>query len=283
MSPRFQLELERERYGAGDTVKGTITVVEGGGSRSLEARLEYNEETSDYSEVAVSIPSGALHEGDLTQGTSYQFELGVPQDALPNYRSEHGELYWQVDVVSDETGRDTHERRRIDVTPDPDRVAEGGKESAAMSDRPRERREGGGRSSFVHWLLRAFVAIGIVLLLIGAVLLVRTAQFVTKAEHATGTVVGVSRETDSDGEVFFYPVVRFTTADGEQIQFKSSSGSSPASHDTGDTVGVLYDLDDPGDAELSGFLDLWGLPIIFFFIGTVFVGVSLTIIWLTRP
>jgi Protein of unknown function (DUF3592) len=281
MSPRFQLELDRERYGAGDTIKGTLIVVQGGHSRALEARLEYNEETADYVEVARSIPSGAIHEGELAPGMSYSFELGIPPDALPNYRSQHGELYWQVDVVSDEAGRDTHERRRIEVTPDLDRVAERIKESAPVSDGRRGRSRPRGASDLTHWLLRAFVAIGVVVLISGAVLLVRAAQFVRTAEHATGAVVAVSRETDSDGEVSFYPVVRFTTADGKQIQFKSSSGSSSPSHKAGENVDVLYDPDDPSDAKLSGFFDLWGLPGIFLFIGAVFVGVPITIIWLT--
>jgi hypothetical protein len=117
MSPRFQLELERERYAPGETVKGTVFVVEGGGSRALEALLEYHEETEDYSEVAISIPSGRLYEGELVTGTSFEFELSLPPDALPNYKSAHGELYWELDVKSDEAGRDTHERRRIAVHP----------------------------------------------------------------------------------------------------------------------------------------------------------------------
>ena len=84
MSPRFQLELDRERYAPGETIKGTILVTEGGDSRALEAILEYKEETADYSEVAISIPSGPLHEGELTAGTSFEFELALPPDALPS-------------------------------------------------------------------------------------------------------------------------------------------------------------------------------------------------------
>ena len=67
MSPGFQLQLEEDRYTAGDTVKGTILVTEGGGSRSLEVRLEFVEETDDYLEVPISVSSGQLHAGGLTQ------------------------------------------------------------------------------------------------------------------------------------------------------------------------------------------------------------------------
>jgi hypothetical protein len=117
VSPRLELRLERERYRAGEAVKGSVLVVEGGSSRSLEVSLDYNEETADYLDVASHVSTGSLHEGELTAGTSFEFELTLPPDALPNYTSEHGELYWQLDARSDELGRDTHERRRIAVEP----------------------------------------------------------------------------------------------------------------------------------------------------------------------
>jgi hypothetical protein len=119
MSPQLELQLERRRYHPGDTVSGTILVLEGGGSRGLDAVLEYREETGDYHEVVTTIPSGRVHEGDLVPGASFEFELDLPPDALPNCSSEHGRLYWSVDVRSDERGRDTHVRHRVDVRPAP--------------------------------------------------------------------------------------------------------------------------------------------------------------------
>lgn len=104
----------------GDTVSGSVLVLEGGRSHSLEVLLEYKEEGKEFKTVATSISSGPLHTGDLSDGMSFGFELTLPQDALPNYRSEHGELYWQLDVRSVvERGTDTHELRRIEVEPMP--------------------------------------------------------------------------------------------------------------------------------------------------------------------
>lgn len=122
MSPSFEIELEGDHFGPGDAVRGTVLVREGGSSRNLEVQLEYMEQTDDYSTSAVSETSGSLHTGDLRTGASFGFEIMLPADALPNYRSEHGELYWVLDVKSDERGRDTHERRRIDVEREPRRA-----------------------------------------------------------------------------------------------------------------------------------------------------------------
>jgi hypothetical protein len=119
MNPRFDLRLDRARCAPGDTITGTIHVLKGGPSRSLEVRLAYHERTEDYATVATSLSSGPLHTGDLAAGMSLAFELALPTDALPNYSSEHGELYWQLDVKSDELGTDTHERHRIEIAPLP--------------------------------------------------------------------------------------------------------------------------------------------------------------------
>lgn len=115
MSPRFDLQLDRDRYRPGDSVAGTVLVREGGRSRSLEVQLGYIEQTDDYLELARSISTGHLHKGDLETGASFRFELALPPDALPNVTSTHGQLYWQLDVKSDERGRDSHELRRIEV------------------------------------------------------------------------------------------------------------------------------------------------------------------------
>jgi hypothetical protein len=115
MSPRLQLRLDRDRFAPGDAVTGTVVVTEGGRSRSLEIVLAYVEQTKDYREVARSISTGHLHAGNLDTGATYRFEIALPSDALPGFASEHGQLYWELDVKSDERGRDSHERHRIEV------------------------------------------------------------------------------------------------------------------------------------------------------------------------
>ena len=112
---RLLLRLERERYRPGEVVRGTVDVVEGGASRSLVARLDYVEQTDDYSEVATTVSGAALHTGDLSAGMSFGFELALAPDALPDVESTHGRLFWQVDVKSDRRGPDEHERRRLQV------------------------------------------------------------------------------------------------------------------------------------------------------------------------
>ena len=112
----------------------------------------------------------------------------------------------------------------------------------------------------LYWTPRVLLGVAAVLVVVAAVVAVSTARFVANAERTEGTVIDLSRSEDSEGSVTYSPVVRFTV-EGRTIQFTSSSGSSsPPS--VGDRVEVLYDPDDPHDARLSGFLDLWLFPLV---------------------
>lgn len=115
MSPRLTLRLDGDACAPGDVVRGTVDVLEGGSSRRLDVLLEFHERSDDYSRVARTVESGPLHTGDLPAVGSFSFEVRLPEDALPAYRSRHGELYWEVDARSDEFGRDTHARERLNV------------------------------------------------------------------------------------------------------------------------------------------------------------------------
>jgi hypothetical protein len=117
VSPSFGVQLERDSFAPGERVAGTVLVTEGGGSRTLDVTLAFHEKSPDYEETPVSVTQ-ALHTGDVQTGQSLAFALDLPADALPGHRSEHGELYWELDVKSDEMGRDTHLRRRIEVVVD---------------------------------------------------------------------------------------------------------------------------------------------------------------------
>ena len=116
MSPQLELLLDTETGAPGDTVHGTVVVVEGGKSRSLTASLEYHESSEDFHRVARTVSVVTLHDGELVAGSRFPFALVLPADALPDYKSAHGELAWKVHAESDELGRDTHVRHRVAVS-----------------------------------------------------------------------------------------------------------------------------------------------------------------------
>jgi hypothetical protein len=121
MSVVLELTVDCERYELGETVRGTILVVEGGSVRSLEALLVFSEETETSHSIARTISSGELRSGDLARGDWVEFGVVVPADAPPTYTSKHGRLYWSVAANADVAFRsDAGAIAEIEVAAGPD-------------------------------------------------------------------------------------------------------------------------------------------------------------------
>ncbi|MEU6388451.1 DUF3592 domain-containing protein [Streptomyces sp. NPDC046939] len=148
-----------------------------------------------------------------------------------------------------------------------------------------------GRGAAARWITVALLAFGALFLVIGAIMAGVSASYVAHAERAPGTVValewredhsgGTRRKRSSDGPVA-YPVVAFTSADGERRTFRSSTGSKPPAYDEGERVEVLYRPDSPEDARINGFLSLWLLPLIFGGVGLLITATGTTIALVRR-
>ena len=112
-----------------------------------------------------------------------------------------------------------------------------------------------------------FLAVGLAMLAGAAYWASRVDQFVRTASRAPGTVIELKHPGGSSS---YYPVVRYRTAAGEEITFRSSVGSHPPSYAVGETVEVLYRESDPNEARIRSFFALWGAPAIVASIGAVF-------------
>ena len=104
---------------------------------------------------------------------------------------------------------------------------------------------------------------------------------------AIGLALGIvefnfgKRTARSDGKVIgfnndgvHYPVVSFTTARGETIEFQSSYGSNPPAYDVGAGVRVKYDPKRPGMAEIDSVAKIMFFVLLFsgFGVSSVTIG-----------
>lgn len=107
---KLDVQLDAESVGRGDTLTGRVLVLEGGESRSLTLTVSLRERSPSFVEPA-SETSNVLHHGELATGQSIEFTWGVREDAPPSVQGKQGELFWQLEVVSDEPGLDTRVSR----------------------------------------------------------------------------------------------------------------------------------------------------------------------------
>ena len=112
--PQLQVQTDRPSYSPGETVRGSVRAIEGGSSRAGTAQLRYVESTDDYTEIGWE-QTVRLWDGDLPPNASFAFEIALPADAKPGYRSPNGALAWDVCIRSDEFGPDTTVAQEIEV------------------------------------------------------------------------------------------------------------------------------------------------------------------------
>jgi hypothetical protein len=113
-----------------------------------------------------------------------------------------------------------------------------------------------------------FPLVGVVLILIGAYLYMSYERARREGVLTSGTVVGMEEWHDEDGPMYA-PVVRFTTTDGQVVEFSSSTRSRPAEYGPGDTVQVLYQPGAPRDAEIDTAFGRYAGPAVLVFVGAV--------------
>lgn len=130
--------------------------------------------------------------------------------------------------------------------------------------------------SGLHW---AFLLAGLAVQA-GALLLARSSLRRLHAGGRTrGQVVANEEEWVSSasgpGRMFHFPVVSFTTLNGEKRTFRSTTGEGRPKA-VGSEVPVLYDPENPSGATLGTFKALWLFPVALSLAGMPFLILGLT-------
>lgn len=90
----------------------------------------------------------------------------------------------------------------------------------------------------------------------------RSVRLTTQGERTIGQVIEMEESTDGEGGCCVYsPVVEFT-ANGRPVRFEGGNASSPPAYRVGQEVKVLYNPQDPDDASIDSFYELWLVPAI---------------------
>lgn len=79
----------------------------------------------------------------------------------------------------------------------------------------------------------------------------------TNGETTTGRVIELSESTDGEGACCVYSPVFEYTVNSRRYTFESLNASDPPAYRVGQEVEVIYNVDDPNDAAVNSFGELW--------------------------
>jgi len=106
----------------------------------------------------------------------------------------------------------------------------------------------------------------------------RVCRFRRSAASAEGTVVDFRENVDDDGDTSYYPIFRFQDTAGQEHQICSDVGSNPPGFKKGYLVSILYDPNNPANARIDTFSQLWLGPVILLALGGTFALLGLVLL-----
>lgn len=128
---------------------------------------------------------------------------------------------------------------------------------------------------------RLFPAIGLVLLLLAAGFWAHEWRWSRSAQHATATITEMEARQDAQGEVFYYPHLRFRLPGGEIVQVVSSIGRAADAFSAGEQVPVMYHTADPQQAAIATKAHVYAVAIILGVVGIVLFDFG-AVLWIVR-
>lgn len=102
--------------------------------------------------------------------------------------------------------------------------------------------------------------------------------FKANSAHSTqtiGIITNVSKMQNRIPQQYSFVVGFYTKGDNKRVYFRSKMSGSSRIYSKGDQVDVIYDEDDPSNAEIKGFVINWFAVVIFGALGTIFLAMSL--------
>jgi hypothetical protein len=108
-------------------------------------------------------------------------------------------------------------------------------------------------------LAKVFFAVGLSLAVAAGVCAAVVAQSNSSDKHADGTVVELV-PSGSGSSPRYRARVEFATSAGTRVRFLSSISSNPPPARLGEHVDVRYNPDDPHDAAINTYWQVWFLP-----------------------
>lgn len=105
-----------------------------------------------------------------------------------------------------------------------------------------------------------------------------TKNFLSLAQSTEGTVVELIKKESTDGNDTYAPVFTFEDTKNKTHKVESKSSSYPAAYEVDEKVKVYYLEEEPSEAKLDGYFELWGAATILlamasgsFIIGIIFL------------
>ena len=126
----------------------------------------------------------------------------------------------------------------------------------------------------VNW--RWTLAIGVVVLIVGAYILQQRIEYFIDSVGAVGVITDIQEKDGLKSGNRYFPIVEFKTQAGEIMSIVGEVGSSSFfDYEVGTEIDVRYSIANPEAAKLSTFQQMWLLPFVLLLVGLLFIAAAI--------
>ena len=105
-------------------------------------------------------------------------------------------------------------------------------------------------------------------LTVSAGFVIHTGWFIQNSTRTEGRIIALTPMIDSENQTTNYaPIFRFTANNGQTYTITASVASNPPGFDVGDPIKILYPKNEPENARIDSFGQLWFIPMVIAGIG----------------
>lgn len=122
-----------------------------------------------------------------------------------------------------------------------------------------------------------FPLVGFLLAAIAAFIFIRTRLFIGRSQEVKGTVIRMVYSSSSDGGGYS-PVFRFKTIEGTSVEVVDNLQTNPPQFKEGQEVDVLYDPQNPQNARIKKWMNLYFVPLLLGGLGMIFGGIGIVLL-----
>lgn len=101
--------------------------------------------------------------------------------------------------------------------------------------------------------------------------------FMQQSVSTTGTVIKSEYVRSEKRGGAYYAVIAFQTPDNRKQEFRNEPGTGRPIYQDGEQVEIRYEKQNPANAKIAGFWELWGLTTVLGGFGLIFMGAGLKI------
>ncbi len=118
------------------------------------------------------------------------------------------------------------------------------------------------KKNIFYFLSALILVIGIPFAVVSIFELKNTLNLLSNSHKTLGKIVGIEEERRRNSGDMYSPVIKYKSISGDEYVYHSSTKTGYTSYKIGQEIELIYDKNNPQNARVNSFLDIWFLTII---------------------